>query len=95
MSNNLPTEFTDSFKPLLKGSVFKYRDHRGGLDESMETVQEFESKDDLLKYLVDTYDFYPDHKILIKPYCFDDRIKWDTHIVTINGNACGFTDKQV
>lgn len=30
--------------------------------------------------------------IAVKPYAYDSRIDWDTHIVTVNGNAVGFTD---
>jgi len=65
--------------------MIKYRDHRGGLDESMATVQEFETREDLLKYISDSWDmFYV--KVLdmkIEPYSYDKRIDWDTHIVTV------------
>ena len=79
---------------------FKYRDHRGGLAESMETVQKLESKDDLVNYLqskVNEYDPAVDcSKIIIKPYGYDSRINWDTHIVTLDGyGVFGFTDKGV
>lgn len=35
---------------------------------------------------------YPVGAISVKPYGFDSRIGWDTHMVTIDGNAVGFTD---
>jgi hypothetical protein len=28
----------------------------------------------------------------VKPYAFDDRTGWNTHIVTIAGSPVGFTD---
>ena len=35
---------------------------------------------------------WPDGVVLVEPYTFDARIGWKTHIVTIDGNAVGFTD---
>ena len=32
------------------------------------------------------------NRIEVKPYCYDERIGWTTHIVTIDGQAVGFTD---
>jgi hypothetical protein len=31
----------------------------------------------------------------VRSYMFDTRIDWDTHIVTISGNAFGFTNSQL
>lgn len=62
----------------------------------METVQEFETKRDLIRYLKSdiglSFLFY-EHQLSIKHYSFDKRINWDTHIVTINGfGVVGFTN---
>lgn len=80
--------------------MFKYRDHRGGLDESMATVQEFDSKEALLNYLAANYGEYAKNidfsKTTIAPYGFDKRIGWDTHIVHLEGyGVFGFTDQQI
>lgn len=74
----------------------KVREHRGSLEESMATVAEIEPTYDALaeffsknhnqQYRVDQFE--------IKPYGFDKRIDWNTHVVTINGNAVGFTDQM-
>lgn len=31
-------------------------------------------------------------EVRVEPYCYDDRIEWDTYIVTLDGRATGFTD---
>jgi hypothetical protein len=69
----------------------KFRHHRSTLDESMRTVINVADADELSSTLRLTY---PDltGDIAIKPYGYDDRIEWDTHLVTIGGNAVGFTD---
>ncbi len=72
----------------------KYRDHRGSLDESMKTVQEFETKQDLVKYLKENcvVPFYG-YNLRMDHYCFDKRINWDTYIVTIKGfGVVGFAN---
>lgn len=78
----------------------KYRDHRGGLAESMETAQEFDNRADLLAYLhkeLGTWGFkFKDSAVTIEPYGDgkDDRIGWtNLHIVTIDGfGPVGFAD---
>ncbi len=74
--------------------MIKYRDHRGSLAESMETVQEFETGEDLVDYLKKDSSFPVFiHLVEIKHYCFDKRINWETHIVTVKGfGVMGFTD---
>lgn len=78
----------------------KYRDHRGGLAESMETVQEFDTRTELLAYLhkeMGTWGFkFDDSTVRIEPYGDgkDDRIGWNNlHIVIIEGfGPVGFAD---
>ena len=72
---------------------FLYRDHRGSFDDSMRTVQEFESRDDLRKHLEKTY--MEVGTIFIKPYWIDNRIDWDTYIVTVDNGVVGFTNGPV
>lgn len=81
--------------------MFRYRDHKGGLAESLETTQEFTDKDALLEYLQKTLDQFCKtgldlREIKIEPYGFDERIGWDSHIVHLEGwGVFGFTDKAI
>ncbi len=82
---------------------FKYRDHRELLVNSMSTVQEFLSRDDLIKYLQVSLDEYGPgkydcSKVTVKKYGngIDERIGWNTHIVHLEGfGVFGFTDGPV
>lgn len=58
----------------------KYRDHKGGLEESMATVQEFETKEELLEYLDKRWAFMVED-ISFKHMGYDDRVDWDTYYV--------------
>lgn len=77
--------------------MLKFRWQRGSLDDSMQTVVDFESFDDLVNILRSN-GFLRDCQasdIAVKQYTYDERIGWDTHIVTYNGSAVGFTDGPV
>jgi hypothetical protein len=76
----------------------KFREQRGGLDESMATCIELADRDALVTHLKRElgkyhYGFEP-HLLKVEPYARDDRIGWlDTHIVSIDGyGVVGFTD---
>ena len=66
----------------------KYRHHRGGLAESMETVREIEPTIAALEALLRATD------VTVEKYGYgiDERIGWDTHLVCVNGIPAGFTD---
>ncbi len=66
-----------------------FRLHRGSLADSMATARTITTMHDLVKALDE--DGWPHGDIKVKPYCWDDRIGWDTHIVTVDGMAAGFT----
>lgn len=70
-------------RPLL------FRQHRGGLAESMQTVREMSTRNDLEAFV---RQHYGEGVVTVEPYGWDNRIGWDTHIVCLNGNACGFTN---
>lgn len=73
--------------------MFRYRDHRGTLADSLKTTQHLHSVDDIKKHL---FRVYGDGEIKVESYGgVDDRCGWDTYIVTHNGNAMGFTDGPV
>jgi hypothetical protein len=74
-----------------------FREHRGGLDESMATVVTLNGWDDLVAYVQkELLPFCMDVKpeqIHVKPLCYDQRIGWDTYIVTVDDyGVFGMTD---
>ena len=74
-----------------------YRDHRGGLAESMETVVELEDRAALDAHIATLLKPWgkivtPD-QIHSKWYCLDPRIGWDTWIITVKDyGVMGFTN---
>jgi hypothetical protein len=85
----------------------KFRQHRGSLQASMETVVELADKAALIKYLRvllnDWNKTLPDvdinfprieaDSVHVKHYAYDERTKWETHIVVIDHyGPVGFTD---
>jgi hypothetical protein len=78
----------------------KLREHRGLLADSMETVIEIEQTHDALTSSIrdSILDFWniEKEKIIVKPYGYDDRIKWNTYIVIIEGHGVyGFIDRPL
>lgn len=67
----------------------KFREHRGLLSDSLATEVQIESREALDAYLV-----LLGHrgKVDVKYYGKDARIDQETYIVTVDGNAVGFTD---
>ena len=63
--------------------TIKYRDHRGSLSDSMLTVIEVESKQDIINHLNKFYKQFGKEVCEIKFVysTYDDRIKWDTYYV--------------
>jgi hypothetical protein len=78
----------------------KFREHRGGLSESMKTVVEVADHAALLEHIrrkfAEHWPTFPPvtaETVHIKPYCYDERIEWNSHIVTLDGyGVLGFTD---
>jgi hypothetical protein len=64
-----------------------YRPHRHLLDDAMSEVIEVSDRADLIRHLVKElrpwFIEIDDSDIRIEPYCYDDRINWDTYIVTL------------
>lgn len=69
-----------------------FRFHRGSLSDSMNTVVPVSGLYELIAQLSKLYE---PGKILVRPYGYDKRTGWNTHIVTIDGNAVGFTDGPI
>ena len=86
----------------------KFRWHRGGYEESMSTTVEVRNFKELRKIILlkmahdlleadpdGTLDFiqiWPIKVKVHKAYLWDYRNDWNTHIVTADGQAVGFTD---
>jgi hypothetical protein len=84
----------------------KFREHRGGLDESMKTLVELPDRAALvahIKKLLAPFDWWQDigPALHVEPYAWfdkdkpvwDERVKWHTYIVTLEGyGVVGFTD---
>lgn len=74
-----------------------FRFQRGELEESMKTCVEVADLAALRRILEAEnarigFLGYSVANLEVKPYCFDPRIGWDTHLVTSNGQAIGFTN---
>lgn len=82
---------------------FKFREHRGGLAESMETLVVMEDWNELAEYCKTKLSEWMFNirieDVSVKPYADnpDTRIGWDkTYIVMVEGwGPFGFTDKDV
>ena len=61
----------------------KYRDHRGSLSASMETVQEVSSIEEIKHHLNKFYNQFGKSVVEIKfnHIGMDDRVNWDTYYV--------------
>lgn len=70
----------------------KFRPQRGGYDESMAEVVEVSSTSELIDLL--TLQFGCGDYAILSPHEpeIDSRNGWDTHTVTKDGEAYGFTD---
>jgi hypothetical protein len=76
------------------GGKLKFRLHRGTLAESLATTCDVASKSDLAAAITNDLQIKVSPEMLhIAPYTFDERINWDTHIVTADGyGVAGFTN---
>ena len=84
----------------------RFREHRGGLEESLKTVVELADRAALVGHvrrLLEPFDFRGDIDagLHIEPYAWfdkdkaiwDERVHWHTYIVTLeNYGVVGFTD---
>ena len=67
------------------------------LDEAMALVVEIEDWAGLLEYLKRKYSFWrpTNENVRVEFYHRDDRIDWDTHLVTIDGKAAVFANGPI
>ncbi len=79
--------------------MFKYREFRDYISDSMKTVREFETIKELADHLQAEVDKYGPEMIDCSKITFekygegiDDRIGWDDYAVYVDGCLFGFTD---
>lgn len=77
--------------------VTQAREHRGSLHDSMATAKPCATRAELLARVRESLEPYarevPDEALHVEPYRFDERIGWDTYLVTIDGyGVWGMTD---
>jgi len=74
----------------------KFRPARELLEDAMKEVVELApTRVALTAHLQKQYDHYriDPRRVEVKAYGFDSRIDWHTWLVTINGDAAGYTDQ--
>lgn len=76
----------------------KFREHRGGLEDSMKTVREFNTEEEFTSFIGDlaardVSDGSERVAVDIHYYGYDARIDWDSYIVSVPGfGVIGFTN---
>ena len=80
----------------------KYREHRGSLASSMETVKYVSDKESLIALIIEQLSPYAhgldinENTVRCDPFGFDGRINWNSHIISLDGyGVLGFTDQEV
>lgn len=73
-----------------------FRHHRGSLSDSMATAVVVRSVADLVALVGPGLEQYGHtltvDEVEVRPYCYDERIAWDTYLVTVHAwGVIGFT----
>ena len=70
-----------------------YRQHRGGLEESMATSKQVDSLAHLVEIINENrMNNICADDIQIRFICYDTRTEWDTYMVIVDGRPEGFTN---
>jgi hypothetical protein len=66
------------------------------LEEAMARVAVVSSREELLIYLQQHFDFWNPtaDNVTIKPYGRDERVGWDLHLICVDGKAALFSDSD-
>lgn len=77
--------------------MVQFREHRGALADSLATARPIKDRaaliEDVRAALAPFGLLATDAAVTVRPYCFDERTGWDTHIVSLDGyGVLGFTD---
>jgi len=83
IANRYDRSSKDFYYRWLNETYLLFRFHKGGLDESMETIVKISSFEELVTIIAEYWDS-PFTQITINPYNYDERIKWDTQMVMIH-----------
>ena len=76
--------------------MVKFRFHRGLLEDSMDTVITVNSREDIAQAMSKELDMpVKSSSIGCKYYSYDKRVGWENYIITMGGNAIGFTDGEI
>lgn len=71
----------------------RIRQHRGSLDDSLATAAEIPATEEAVRsYFTKQFMVSILGEIEVKPYGYDGRVGWDTHVVMLDGSVAGFTD---
>lgn len=78
----------------------RVRQHRGSLVESLKTVKQIPSTKEALADHINSVMNYPVNigpgSIFLIPQGFDDRIAWNTYLISIEGlGVFGYCDEEV
>ncbi len=58
-----------------------FREHKGSLEDSLQTIKEVDSLKDIQFTMNEKY-FHPISNLKSEYYTYDGRISWDTYIIT-------------
>lgn len=84
------TKSIEELKKSFAEAKLLYRRHRGGLEDSMKTVIEFETEEELFAIIEkDWKDIGKIIKIEFGRYAFDERTNWHTHQVIVHYETTG------
>jgi hypothetical protein len=77
--------------------MVRFREQRGGLEESMRTVVTLKDRAELVSHLRKVLAPLPvaAKDVKVRHYCYDDRIGWSTFIVCVGDGVAGFTDARI
>lgn len=90
----------ESALKAAKSEAILYRPHRSTLDEAIQVAKEVPTKAALVEKLKQDYRHTPlaaeisDETIVVMAYKYDERIDWDTQVVSLRGHGVlGYTSK--
>lgn len=74
------------------------RQHRSTLSDALETTAEIEPTIEAIRRYFNKdcpLPHFYDGEIKVEHYGYDERIHWDTYIITCDGNAIGFCNSEL
>ena len=92
-----PYDVGDAPPDADEGRATLFRWHRGSLDESMATATPCHTLAKLIEILRTGpgLEDVAAERVDVTHYTYDERIDWDTYLVTVDGNAVGMTNGEL